>query len=59
MEKIQWNIITWKEDFYSHLNMEDTSDANYVHEKKDCEGFKTKKISNNIKTGMFKAIHYC
>ena len=24
-----------KEDFYSHLNMEDIADADYVHDKKD------------------------
>ena len=28
-----------KEDFYSHLNMEDITDANYVHTKRVCKDF--------------------
>ena len=27
-----------KEDFYSHLNMEDISDADYTHSKMVCKG---------------------
>ena len=31
----QWNIINWKKkDFYSHLNMEDITDAYYAHAKR-------------------------
>ena len=33
-----------KEDFYSHLNMEDITDADYTHAKKVCKGFETKKL---------------
>ena len=28
-----------KEDCYSHLNMEDVTDANYTHTKGDCKDF--------------------
>ena len=28
-----------KEDFYSHLNMEDITDADYVHTKRVCKDF--------------------
>ena len=31
-----------KEDFYSHLNMEDIADADYGHAKRVCKGFKIK-----------------
>ena len=27
------------ENFYSHLNMKDTTDADYTHRKKVCKGF--------------------
>ena len=29
-----------KEDFYSHLNMDDITDADYMHTKRDCRDFK-------------------
>ena len=28
-----------KEDFYSHLNMEDITDADYAHAKRVCKDF--------------------
>ena len=31
-----------KEDFYSHLNMEDITDADYAHTKRVCKDFKIK-----------------
>ena len=31
-----------EKDFYSHLNMEDISDADYMHVKKVCEDFEIK-----------------
>ena len=31
-----------KEDFYSHLNMEDITDASYTHAKRVCKGFEIK-----------------
>ena len=31
-----------KEDFYSHLNMEDITDADYAHAKRVCKDFEVK-----------------
>ena len=31
-----------KEDFYSHLNMEDITDADCTHEKRVCKDFEIK-----------------
>ena len=31
-----------KEDFYSHLNMEDITDADYAHAKRVCKYFEIK-----------------
>ena len=31
-----------KEKFYSNLNMEDITDADYMHEKRLCKDFQTK-----------------
>ena len=43
--KIQWNIMTWKKKkFYSHLNMEDITDADYAHAKRVCKGFKIENL---------------
>ena len=43
--KIQWNIMTWKKNkFYSHLNMEDITDADYAHAKRVCKGFKIENL---------------
>ena len=33
-EKFSETTLPEKEDFYSHLNMEDITDADYVHAKK-------------------------
>ena len=38
-----------KEDFCRHLNMEDITDADYMHAKRVCKDFKIKNL----------AIHYC
>ena len=35
--KIQWNIVTWERRFYSHLNTEDITDADYAHAKRVCK----------------------
>ena len=32
------------EDFYSHLNMEDITDADYAHAKRVCKDFKIKNL---------------
>ena len=33
-----------KEDFYSHLNMEDITDAHYAHAKRICKDFEIKNL---------------
>ena len=33
-----------KEDFYSHLNMEDITDADYAHAKRYCKNFEMKNL---------------
>ena len=33
-----------KEDFYSHLNMEDITDADYAHIKRVCKDFEIKNL---------------
>ena len=39
MEKFNETSLPEKEDFYSHLNMEDITDADYVYAKKVCKDF--------------------
>ena len=34
------------EDFYSHLNMEDITDADYAHAKRVCKDFEIKKLGD-------------
>ena len=33
-----------KEDFYSHLNLREITDADYVHAKRVCKDFKIKNL---------------
>ena len=33
-----------KEDFYSHLNIEDITDADYEHAKRVCKNFEIKNL---------------
>ena len=45
----EWEIfneksLPQKEEFYSNLNMEDISDADYMHAKKVCKDFQTKNL---------------
>ena len=39
LEKIDEASFQEKEDFYSHLNMEDITDAEYKHTKRVCKDF--------------------
>ena len=41
-EKFNETTLPEKEDFYSHLNIEDISDADYAHAKRVCKDFKIK-----------------
>ena len=38
-ENFNWTSLTEKEDFYSHLNMEDVTDTDYIHTKSFCKDF--------------------
>ena len=41
-EKFNETLLPEKENFYSHLNMEDITDADYAHVKQVCKDFKIK-----------------
>ena len=43
-EKFKEKALPEKVDFYSHLNMEDTTDADYAHAKKVCKDFEIKNL---------------
>ena len=43
-QKLNETLLPEKEDFYSHLNMEDITDADYLHAKRLCKYFKTKHL---------------
>ena len=41
-ENFDESLLSEKEDFYSHLNMEDITDADYAHAKRICKDFEIK-----------------
>ena len=43
-EKSYETSLPEKEDFYSYLNMEDISDAEYTHAKRVCKNFEIKNL---------------
>ena len=43
-EKFNETSLPGKEDFYSHLNMEDITDADYAHAKRVCKDFEIKHL---------------
>ena len=43
-KKLNEALLPENEDFYSHLNMEDITDANYLHENRVCKGFEIKNL---------------
>ena len=43
-EKVNETSLPEKEDFYSHLNMEDNTDADYGHAKRICKDFEMKNL---------------
>ena len=43
-EKFNETSLSEKEDFYSHLNMEDITDADYAHVKRVCKEFEIKNV---------------
>ena len=46
-EKFRENSLPEKEDFYSHLNMEDIADADYKNTKRVCKDFKIKNLEEH------------
>ena len=44
VKKINETSLLVTEDFYSHLNMEDITDADYVHAKRVCKDFEIKNL---------------
>ena len=42
--KLNETSLLEKDDFYSYLNMEDITDADYVHTKKVCKNFQIKNV---------------
>ena len=36
LEKFNETLLPEKEEFYSNLNMEDITDADYIHQKRVC-----------------------
>ena len=58
-EKFNETTLPEKEEFYSNLNMEDITDADYIHAKGVCMDVEIKqKISVNIMICILKVIHY-
>ena len=47
-EKVNETSLPEKEDFQSHLNMEDIIDADYAHAKRICEDFRIKDLRVKI-----------
>ena len=43
-EKFNETTLPEREDFYSNLNMEDITDADYLHAKRVCKDFKIKSL---------------
>ena len=43
-KKLNEALLPENEDFYSHLNMEDITDANYLHANRVCKGFEIKNL---------------
>ena len=41
------NSLPEKEDFYSHLNMEDITDADYAHAKRVCKDFEMRHLGDH------------
>ena len=57
-EKFNETSLPEKEDFYSHLNMDDITDPYYMHAKRLCKDSEIKKRGNTM-ICTFKLIHYC
>ena len=56
-EKLNETTLPEKEQFYSNLNMEDITDADYMHAKRVCKDFEMK-ILGGYHDCILKAMHY-
>ena len=45
LEKFNETLLPEKEDFYSHLNMQDITDADFPHRKRVCKAFEIKNLA--------------
>ena len=57
-EKFNEASLPEKEDFYSHLNKEDITDADYVHAKRVYKDFGINNLGE-YHGFIFKVMHYC
>ena len=57
-EEFNETSLSEKEDFYSYLNVEEITDADYTYAKRVCKDFEIKKLGD-IMICIFKATHYC
>ena len=46
--KINQRSLPEKEDFYSHINIEDITDSDYGHAKKVCKAFETQNLGEYL-----------
>ena len=46
-EKLNETTLPEKEDFYSHLNMEDITNVGYAHTKRVCKDFEIKNLGEH------------
>ena len=61
-EKFKETLSPEKEDFYSHLNMEDITDADYAHAKRVCKDFEIKRyrrIPRFLSTKWYIIVSWC
>ena len=56
-EKFNETSLPEKDDFYSHLNMQDITDADYAHAKRVCKDFEIKTLGEYM-ICMFRVIQY-
>ena len=57
-EKFTETLLPEKEDFYSHLNMEDITDADYAHAKRVCKDCEIKNQGEYHDLYMLKVMHF-
>ena len=57
-EKFNETALLKKEEFCSNLNLEDITNADYIHANRVCKDFKIKNLVVNIMTCILNVIHY-